>query len=133
MAKLIDKVAWIYLVDKRILCTRSKGKDTYYLPGGKREGSESDQETLIREIREELSVDVKPETINFFGRFEAQAHGHSEGIVVQMSCYTAEYTGTLQAAAEIDEVVWLSYQDKAKTSLVDHLIFDTLHEKGLLD
>ena len=35
--KLIDKIALIYVKDKRILCTLSKGKDIYYLPGGKRE------------------------------------------------------------------------------------------------
>lgn len=32
--KLIDKIALLYIVDGKILSTRSKGKDTYYLPGG---------------------------------------------------------------------------------------------------
>jgi len=35
-----------------VLSTRSKGKDTYYLPGGKRESGESDLDTLEREIDE---------------------------------------------------------------------------------
>lgn len=46
--KLIDKIALLYLVDGKLLSTRSKGKDKYYIPGGKREGDETDQETLIR-------------------------------------------------------------------------------------
>ena len=50
--KLIDKIALIYVKDKRILCTLSKGKDIYYLPGGKREKDESDTDTLIRECKE---------------------------------------------------------------------------------
>ena len=41
---------FLYLVDSKLLSTRSKGKDTYYIPGGKREGNESDIETLIREV-----------------------------------------------------------------------------------
>ena len=34
---VIDKVAFLYLQDGKILSTRSKGKDKYYIPGGKRE------------------------------------------------------------------------------------------------
>jgi 8-oxo-dGTP pyrophosphatase MutT (NUDIX family) len=37
-----------------ILSTRSRDKDVYYLPGGKRELGETDVQTLVREIREEL-------------------------------------------------------------------------------
>lgn len=49
--KIIDKIAWIYLKEGKILATLSKGKDTYYIPGGKKEGNETDEETLEREIR----------------------------------------------------------------------------------
>lgn len=56
----IDKVAWLHVVDGKLLAARSAGKDTWYLPGGKREEGESDVETLIREIAEELSVTLDP-------------------------------------------------------------------------
>lgn len=132
MQVIIDKLALIYIKNGSILSTRSKGKDTYYLPGGKREGAETDHETLIREIKEELTVDLLPETIAFVGQFEAQAHGKAEGMIVQMRCYTAQFSGELQAASEIEEVAWLSYADRARTSPVDQIIFDYLKEKGLL-
>lgn len=132
MQRLIDKLAFIYLVDQRILSTRSQGKDTYYIPGGKREQGETDHEALIREIKEELSVDLLPESLKFFCQFEAQAHGQASGIVVRMTCYTGQFVGTLRAAAEIEEIVWLQYNDRVKTSPVDHLIFDFLKEQGLL-
>ena len=54
--KIIDKLAWIELKDKSILSTKSYGKDKYYIPGGKREIGETDEQALIREINEELSV-----------------------------------------------------------------------------
>ena len=38
----IDKIAWIRLEDGKILSTRSRGKDVYYIPGGKREPGETD-------------------------------------------------------------------------------------------
>lgn len=131
--KLIDKVALIYLKDRKVLMTLSKGKDTYYLPGGKREGSEKDEETLIREIGEELCVRILPETIKSYGVFEAQAHGKAEGILVRMTCYTAEFEGEARPANEIAEVCWFSHEDKERSSAVDQIIFDDLKEKGLLD
>ncbi|MBQ1512207.1 MAG: NUDIX domain-containing protein, partial [Erysipelotrichaceae bacterium] len=112
--KTIDKIALIYLKNGKILTTLSKGKDTYYLPGGKREGSETDAETLIRELREELSIQIFPETIAPYGVFEAQAHGKAEGVLVRMSCYTAEFEGELKPANEIAELDWFTYKDKEK-------------------
>src|SRR5207253_2374077 len=53
-----DKIAWIHLAHGRVLSTRSTGKDVYYLPGGKREAGESDLDTLVREMEEELSVRI---------------------------------------------------------------------------
>jgi 8-oxo-dGTP diphosphatase len=90
---LIDKVAWIRLEAGHVLSTRSRGKDVYYLPGGKREPGESDVEVLAREIREELCVAIAPESATRLGTFEAQAHGHAAGVIVRMTCYAADYTG----------------------------------------
>ncbi|MBR3552095.1 MAG: NUDIX domain-containing protein [Clostridia bacterium] len=128
----IDKVAFLYPVDGRILSTRSKGKDKFYIPGGKREGNETDMETLIREVKEELTVDILPDTVKYYGTFEAQAHGKAEGVVVRMTCYTANFSGELAADSEIAEVVWLNYCDIDNVSPVDKLIFADLKAKGLL-
>ncbi len=129
---MIDKLAWIHIEDKRLLSTRSSGKDIYYIPGGKRERDETDQEALVREIKEELDIHLQEETIEFFGQFEAQAHGKPEGTIVRMLCYTAAFTGGIRASAEIEEVAWLQYADREKTSPVDQLIFDYLKEKDLV-
>lgn len=131
--KEIDKIAFIYLKDRKILSTLSKGKDAYYIPGGKRDGNETDEETLIRECKEELTIDIKKDTIKYYGTFKAQAHGKAEGIIVKMTCYEAEFEGNLEADSEIQEVVWLEYKDLDKISPVDKLIFQDLHDKGLLD
>ncbi len=130
--KLIDKIAWIYTKEGRILSTRSKGKDKYYIPGGKREQGESDLQTLAREIKEELSVAILEPTVSYLGTYQAQAHGHAEGILVQMTCYTAEYEGELKADSEIAEIVWLTTEDMEDISPVDQIIFADLHEKGMI-
>jgi 8-oxo-dGTP pyrophosphatase MutT (NUDIX family) len=128
MTTIIDKIAWIYVVNGQILSARSKGKDICYIPGGKREPGETDTDTLIREIEEELSVRIKPETISHFGTFEAQAHDKSEGVLVKTACYTADFEGELSPASEIDEVVWLTYHDRDRVSPVSRIIFEKLHE-----
>jgi len=129
---MIDKLAWILLREGRILGTRSKGKDTWYIPGGKREAGESDHQALTREVHEELSVHLVPSTIQPFGTFTAQAHGKDPGVMVQMTCYTADYEGELVAASEIAEIRWLGLADRGMVSAVDKLIFDDLRTKRLL-
>jgi 8-oxo-dGTP diphosphatase len=129
----INKVAWIEVKHKAILSTKSHGKDKYYLPGGKRECGESDEQTLCREILEELNVVIDVNSLWYFGTFEAQAHGHPEGVLVKMTCYTASYSGQLQASSEIEEIRWLKYADKDLISEVDKLIFEDLKSKHLIE
>lgn len=131
MTANIDKIAWICIQDRRVLGVRSKGKELYYFPGGKREPGESDADTLRREIREELSVCIKPETISYFATFEAQADGKPEGVLVKMSCYHAGFEGKLEPASEIAELAWLTYADRDRVSLISRIIFDKLHEMNL--
>lgn len=129
---IIDKVALLHLVDGRILSTRSRGKDTYYLPGGKRDGGETDVQTLVREVWEELAVRVAPESAERVGVFEAQAHGHAAGVVVRMTCYRAQFVGVPVASSEIEEVAWLGYADRGRVSAVDQVVFDYLYRAGTL-
>jgi 8-oxo-dGTP pyrophosphatase MutT (NUDIX family) len=128
----IDKIAWIRLAAGKILSTRSRGKDVYYLPGGKREPGETDVQTLVREIDEELDVVIAPASATHIGTFHAQAHGHATGVTVRMTCYTAEYQGTLTPSSEVEELIWLTYADRDRVSAGDQLIFDHLHQTGRL-
>lgn len=132
MNSIIDKIAWIHLDNGKILSTRSRGKNVYYIPGGKREPGETDLDTLIREIDEELAVAIVPSTAIHVGTYQAQAHGHAEGVTVQMTCYTADHHGEPAPSSEIEEVAWLTYADRDRVSPVDRIIFDDLHQTGQL-
>ncbi|WP_054812490.1 NUDIX hydrolase [Nocardia arizonensis] len=127
---LIDTVAWVRVEDGRILCARPRGKDVFYIPGGKREGAETDLETLLREVTEELTVTLRTDTVAHVGTYEAEEA--ATGPTVRMSCYTAEYDGTLTASSEIDEVAWFTYADRDAVPPVDRLLFDDLAAAGVL-
>ncbi|OIV39010.1 DNA mismatch repair protein MutT [Mangrovactinospora gilvigrisea] len=129
---MIDKVAWIRVQNGRVLSTRSKGKTAWYFPGGKREAGESDAQTLLREVKEELDVELRPGTVAPYGVFEAQADGKADGVVVRMTCYTADYDGELTPSAEIDELDWIGWADRGRVSPVDVLILERLRDQKLL-
>jgi len=131
--KEIDKIAFIEIQNKRILGAKSKGKSKFYIPGGKREYGETDEQTLIREVSEELNIDVVPETAEYFGTFSAQSDGAAQGIIVRMTCYKAKYSGTIKASSEIEETRWLNSNDVDIISEVDKKIFAFLKEKGEIE
>ncbi len=136
MQKFIDKLAYVHILDQKILMSLSRGKETWYIPGGKRSRSfgrdETDEQALMREVEEELSVKLLPHSIKKYGVFEAQAHGHPKGVMVRMTCYMADYEGELLPASEIEKLEFFPYSRKPESSAVDHLIFDDLKKKGLL-
>lgn len=128
----IDKLALLYIQEGKVLSSMSHGKDTWYLPGGKREAGESDEQALRREVMEEMSVELVDGTIKYYGTFEAQAHGKPEGMVVRMTCYTAEIEGEPKPTSEVSRLEFFGYDDDIPKSPVDYLIFDDLKAKGLI-
>lgn len=130
---VIDKVALIHIRSKQILTTLSKGKSKYYIPGGKREIGENDEQVLCREIKEELNVDILKEDIKYFATFIAQSDGDAEGIVVKMTCYFADFKGELQANSEIELFDWFTSKDLEKISEVDKLIYSELKRRDIID
>ena len=95
---MIDKVGGVILKDKKILVQRKKNNRTEcIIPGGKREGNETDFETLKRELYEELNVDlIKAE---FLGGYEDIACFSDEPIHIQT--YLTEIRGKIECKNEI--------------------------------
>ncbi|KDM93313.1 NUDIX hydrolase [Photobacterium galatheae] len=133
MSHEIDKLAWVHIKNNRVLMARSHGKAMFYVPGGKREAGESDQAALIREIKEEVAVDLIPETLSYLGTYYAQADGKPEGTQVKLTCYQSEFQGECRPSAEIEEIVWISYNEKDKCSQVARILLENLKASNLID
>lgn len=132
MKKEIDKLAWLYLHDGKLLVARSKNSNLFYIPGGKRELDESDIQALTREIKEEITVDLIPDSIQYAATFIAQADAKNSETTVKLSCYFAQFTGQLKAAAEIKEITFINSQDKAMCSLAAIKVIEWLESKSLI-
>jgi 8-oxo-dGTP pyrophosphatase MutT (NUDIX family) len=143
----IDKLALILINSQnKQLVARSTGKSVFYTPGGKREQAETDQQALIRECMEELSVNLLSSTKNRctiepYGTFQAQAFGKPEGTMVRMTCYRVcpreaelELEGLVKANAEIEELKWIdSSFDRDKLTITGIMILDDLKKNNLID
>ncbi|MET7638768.1 NUDIX domain-containing protein [Streptomyces sp. NPDC005438] len=128
---LIDTVAWVLTENGAVLCVRPTGRREFFVPGGKREGAETDRETLLREIHEELTLTLDPTTLRHLATYQAPVSGQ-DSTPVRMSCYRAHHHGTPRPSQEIAELDWLTYRDRDRVPPVDQLLFDDLRADGHL-
>jgi 8-oxo-dGTP pyrophosphatase MutT (NUDIX family) len=130
--KEIDKLAWLYIKDGKLLTARSINKKLFYIPGGKREQGESDEQALIREVKEEISVDIIPNSIKYAGTFSAQADEKPDDVMVKLTCYFADFKGQLRPDAEIEEIKLLNLEEKSLCSAASIVVMDWLKNKNIL-
>ena len=134
MTKIIDKLAWLHIKDRKVLFARStREPQMFYTVGGKREEGESDVAALVREVAEEANVSLILDTITHLHSFEGPAHGHGTDTVLKMTCYTADYEGELMPSSEIAELMWLSSADTVHTTEMGNSILTWLREQDLID
>lgn len=132
MKNEIDKLAWLCVRDGKLLSARSKNKQLFYIPGGKRETGETDEQALLREIKEEMSVDLLPDSISYAGTFKAVADGKNSDTVVKLTCYFSDFTGELSAAAEIEEIRFIGYPNRSLCSMGSIKVMEWLKSQGLI-
>lgn len=58
---------------------------------------------------------------------------NQKGVFVRLTCYYAQYTGVIQPSAEIEEISWLTYTQKANCSPVTQLVMNNLKAKGYIE
>ncbi len=131
-ALVIDALGWVHVRNRQLLCVRSRGKDAFYLPGGKRESGESDWQAIAREVREELQVELDLQSFQPFATFNAPAHGYTATTRVILACYQAEFRGEIQPSAEIEEIAWFGYGDRYQCAPATALVLDQLHQQSSL-
>ena len=126
MADYIDRVGLLLIRDGRLLGARTKGKTTFYIPGGKREGDETDLQCLEREIREELGAEITPGSVKPYRLYVDEADGKPAGTMLHMMTIFAELGTDPVPSSEIEEIGWFSYEDVVRFGKIDRQIFEDL-------
>lgn len=109
----------------RAIVVRKHGTTGFMQPGGKIERGESAISTLIRELREELGLEVDVDATEFLGSFEAAAL-NEPGQTVRAEVFALTTDAELHPAAEIDEVYWLESPDDTGSVELAPLTIDVM-------
>ena len=92
----------------QLLTVRKRGTQAWMLPGGKRDGMEQPLQTLLRELCEELGLQLPATQLAPLGHFTAQAANEAHTQVhAQVFVGLQPLTEPIQTAAEIEAHHWL--------------------------
>ncbi|MDD2592469.1 MAG: (deoxy)nucleoside triphosphate pyrophosphohydrolase [Erysipelotrichaceae bacterium] len=132
--KTVNVVAAIIIDNGRILASqRASGqfKDGWEFPGGKIELNESKEEALIREIKEELNIDIQ------VGECLCDIEYDYSNFRLEMSCFISNIKNGEIELLEHKAIKWLTNDElnsvnwlEADTLVVQHLK-DYILQKGM--
>jgi mutator protein MutT len=132
----IHKTAGILIKDKKLLVEKSTNKEFYIAPGGSIEPGETPKQALVRELKEEFTIDTKEEDFTEFGVFTAEAAGQP-GRIVEMTVFIVnKWEGIPTPDNEVEHILWIS-TDIPPTikvgSIFEHEVIPRLKKQGLID
>ena len=118
MSREISVVTLAAMDGPKLLLVRKRGLSAWILPGGKPEPGESPEDTLRREIFEELGCGV--ETGALLGVFRDVAAGDAS-VTVAVSLFAGLLAGQPSPRAEIEEISWLDVRSPGGVELAPSL------------
>jgi 8-oxo-dGTP diphosphatase len=130
----IQKVGAAILRENKVLVVRKKtqNKSEYYMAGGRMEENETQRDTLIRELKEELGVDIS--SMQYLGSYTDSAVFEEEPIIIH--AYAVHITGEPAPQSEIKEYIWIDRDFEKKgikvSSIMAKKVIPQLIARGLL-
>ncbi|WP_382465552.1 GNAT family N-acetyltransferase [Streptomyces noursei] len=127
----LRSVSWLHVRDGRLLSVRTRGNDTFYLPGGKYEPGETAREALSRELSEELGLRIPAAELSEAFVVHDVAHGKN-GRRLHMTCFTGGPQDIAPAPGrEIAEYAWFDrHESSARCAPAHRQVVDRLVAQG---
>jgi 8-oxo-dGTP diphosphatase len=127
-------VAAIALIrDRRVLMVTARGREVWYMPGGKIDPGETEADAAAREAEEEVGVRVDPAALDRLFTVLIQAHGEPSGRLVRMSVFGAESVDEPVPGNEVSAVHWATSTDEPRCPPAGVEVLRRLHAAGLID
>ncbi len=130
--KTIHKIAAMVIQDNKFIMVRKFGKDTWTSLGGRIEEGETEEECLLREIKEEVNCDAK--ILRKLGDFSDKAA--FDDAMIKLSVYLVELIGTPEIIDnELEEFMFIgkNYAEEGikltkvmKSQVIPHMIKENL-------
>ena len=116
--KTIHIAAAIIMDDKgRLLLVRKRGTVYFMQPGGKIEPGENARSALIRELKEELNLELSQEELTPLGEFTDSAANEPGHLLHAWMFNMERRIQDVKPAAEIEEILWLSPSNISSSQL----------------
>lgn len=106
---MIKTSALVSVKNNKILLVRVRDNTIWYFPGGKIDEGETPLQTLIRELDEELNIQMQSSELSYLGEVVTDNHDRTD--TVSVHCYAGEITQPIQPCAEISEIKWFDIDD----------------------
>jgi 8-oxo-dGTP diphosphatase len=131
----IRKAGGVFIKDRRFLVTRSYGKDMFVAPGGKLEPGETATAALIREIMEEIQIEITEMDMMPLGTFQAQAAGTTDKTIEMKVFLIKNMKGEPTPSSEIEEIMWINTHTTGIQlgSIFEHNVMPLLRKMDLID
>lgn len=126
----------VVIKDKKLLVVRSGKRPFFTIPGGSIEEGEEDWRAVIRELKEEVQLEVTRDDLEFLGEFEAQSM-FIPGLTINMHVFQVKhYRGDPAPDNEIEEIKWITSsvtKDLKPGSITEAEIIPLLKMQGLVN
>ena len=130
---MIFKHGLAFIKDGKLLLVKKKSINQLLTPGGKPEGTESYEECLAREIKEELDSEIDQDSITYFGTFEdVIADNGNDTVKIEM--YIGKIDGSPKPSREIEKIFWVNSKTESSmlSPIIRRKILPALITKGYL-
>lgn len=133
--KYIRTVGLLVIKNNKLLLAYSNNKRAWYLPGGKIETDELSQQSLVREIWEELTLKIDVKLLKYYCHITAPAYGEDENLIMEQDCYLYELHENISPNNEIGAIKFFdsySYEQEPAQVIGVLQIFKRLKADGLV-
>lgn len=103
---------------ERMLVVRKRGTGAFMQPGGKIEAGETAVASLMRELHEELGLDVDAGDCVPLGMLSAPA-AFEAGVIVEAEAFRVRTAQSPTPQAEIEEIAWVDADNRCGLPLAE--------------